>query len=209
MLASELKEILAEVPDDAVVVICNTVYDANPAELGGVFLMSNSEGDAMLGLISNQGECVPSVKMPQGDVNVKLFNVKSKRGAAGSESERWHLSEDGETYDYDAYGSMEDAIEAGKQKFGNDFYAGREVSWLPQIDEEKIIDDLRDQAYDFADEYADNWLISVKEKDLELLRKIMQEAFELWMFETGNQITFFMVEKPMHVLNGRAYRGWV
>lgn len=204
MIASELKEILAEVPEDAVVAICNTVYDANPAELGGVFLMSNSGGDAMLGLLSRQGECAPSVKMPQGYVKVKLFKSKT----AGSDGERWHLSEDGETYDYDAYGSMEEAIEAGKQKFGKDFYAGREIPWWPSVDEDVILSDLAYQAGEFAGESAEDWP-DVSKAEREELREKLQDVLDVWLLETRNEPNFFMVEDSVHVVGGTAYRGWV
>lgn len=119
-----------------------------------------------------------------------------------SAHERWHLSEDSYSYDYCPYGSMEDAVEAGRSDYGDEFWVGREVRFQPQVDEEKIIDEVRDQAYEFAYEYAEDWLLSVTEKDAEMLRDMLQEAFELWMFETGNEPNFFIVVDTRRVLNG-------
>lgn len=121
--------------------------------------------------------------------------------------ERWHASEDSYDFDYDAYGSMEDAVEGGKCEYGGEFWVGREVRFQPQVDEDKIIDEVRDQAYEFADEYAEDWLLSVAEKDAKKLRDMLQEAFELWMFETGNEPDFFMVVDTRRVLNGEVVDG--
>lgn len=124
-----------------------------------------------------------------------------------SSGERWHISNDSYDFDYCPYGSMDDAIEAGKDEYGDEFWVGREVRFKPQIDEEKVIDDLRDQAYDFADEYADDWLLSIAEKDVERLRYMLQRAFKLWMFETGNVPSFFVIVDTRHVVNGEVVNG--
>lgn len=54
MLASELKAILSEVPDDAKVVTCLSAYENEPIDVQGVFLMKDFVGNSVLNLTEQE-----------------------------------------------------------------------------------------------------------------------------------------------------------
>ncbi|MBQ3328455.1 MAG: hypothetical protein IJG88_00710 [Eggerthellaceae bacterium] len=141
--------------------------------------------------------------------------------------EVWHLSRDGERYGlYDRYPSRDAAVMAGvgmyeEVAYGrrplNDlydeelawasdprFYVGKEVEWWPSIDEYDIIERAQIEADDFAGEFADGWLDVTDKYELDLLREMMQSAFDEWMKRTGNEPTFFCVECT-EVIDPREY----
>lgn len=54
MLASELKAILKDVPDDAEVVTCISVYENDPMDIEGAFLMRDFNGNSVLNLTEQE-----------------------------------------------------------------------------------------------------------------------------------------------------------
>ena len=132
--------------------------------------------------------------------------------------EEWYLSSDGEYYGPGAYGSRDEAVNAGWEMYRqvrdgerewNDlypdgidadsvvaptYYVGRRQDWWPAVDEDYMLDCVAEQAQDYAGEFADGWLRDVGEGQRGLLRSMLQEAFDKWLAETGNEPAFFMVE---------------
>lgn len=135
--------------------------------------------------------------------------------------ERWHLSHDGEFYDCGAYATRAEAVRAGCLMYQdiedgredcNDlyadkdawrvdpiFYVGLEMEFRPAIMAEDVIETLRCQAYDYAGEYAEGWLVHVSPEEMERLRASLQDAFDSWMRETHNEPGFFMVGQEIAI----------
>lgn len=132
--------------------------------------------------------------------------------------EIWHLSYDGHHFNlYDQYPCREAAIQGGIDlykdvAFGrhatNDlyqdelawtkdptFYIGKQIDWWPTVDEDDIIERMQMEADDFAGEYSDGWLDVTDKYDRDLLREMLQSAFDEWMKKTHNEPWFFMVEQ--------------
>ena len=66
------------------------------------------------------------------------------------------------------------------------------MDWWPSVDEDYLLDSVIEQAYDYAGEFSEGWL-DVPKEQRELLREMLQKAFDKWIEETGNQPTFFMI----------------
>ena len=127
----------------------------------------------------------------------------------------WYLSSDGEYYNAGCYPDRDSAMNAGIEMYwrvargeekwndlypdGPDslfpptFWVGRKQEWWPCVDEDYMLDCVIEQADDYAGEFAEGWM-DVSKEDREKLRGMLQEAFDKWIRETGNEPTFFMIE---------------
>ena len=141
--------------------------------------------------------------------------MKPEKTSVVEEGESWYLSSDGEYYMVGEYGSKDEAICAGLEMFEevgsgkrswNDlydvreswlldyptFWVGKKMEWWPSVDEDYMLDCVIEQADDYAGEFADGWLEVTKE-EREKLRDMLQETFDRWLRETGNEPKFFMI----------------
>lgn len=124
------------------------------------------------------------------------------------ETNNWVYSLDGERYDSSEYDSRDMAIAAARKEYESEkpesFYVARVVEWEPCIDAENVIDDLRGQAFDDADEWADGYLEeppfsagktarNLWRQQLLDLSQRLTATFKEWAKETKNEPTFFTV----------------
>ena len=83
-----------------------------------------------------------------------------------------------------------------------DFWVGIRVMFVPEVDEDDVLDRVCDDAYDFAGEYSETWqenLCSASASEGARLHDLLNAAFGRWLGETGNYPLFFMVEHIEHI----------
>lgn len=66
--------------------------------------------------------------------------------------------------------------------------------WKPEIDGERIVDMLHDDAYDFGGEIAENYLQEVPTEEIDELTKVLTKAFNEWAAKHGYKPGFYPVE---------------
>ena len=82
------------------------------------------------------------------------------------------------------------------------FFVGIAVEFAPEVDEDDVLDRIASDAYDFGDEWAQDWiddLDGISQAERERLRGMLQDALDRWLDETKNRPGFFMVERVEHV----------
>ncbi len=87
----------------------------------------------------------------------------------------------------DLFDSKEAALKAGteeaKRERADTITVGRVEEFVPdvRIYTSFLVEDLQNQAYDDAGEYAETWLADVTDKDFDDLENILDAAFTHWL----------------------------
>lgn len=83
----------------------------------------------------------------------------------------------------DFFDSKEAALKAGmeevKRERADTITVGRVEEFVPDV--RVFVEDLQDQAYDDAGEYAETWLADVTDDDFDDLENILDVAFTRWL----------------------------
>lgn len=112
------------------------------------------------------------------------------------ENELWacHDTPDG-NWPYPEYETREAAIAAGRKQFDCDFYVGKKEEWWPTADAMAVIEGMESDAYEFADEYAEDWLSRVRFDSPETadLQNRLQEVIDNWIKDHHLEPTFFLI----------------
>ena len=66
--------------------------------------------------------------------------------------------------------------------------------WKPEIDGERIVDMLHEDAYDFGGEVAENYLQGVPTDEINELTDVLTKAFCTWAAKHGYNPDFYPVE---------------
>ena len=95
---------------------------------------------------------------------------------------KWLFNEtDGELWCGDFYDTKEEAIAAARRDGLSEFYVGQfKLTELPHIDAERLMDDLADQVFDEAGEFAENYLDDVTEEQIKELEQKLNAVFAEW-----------------------------
>lgn len=134
--------------------------------------------------------------------------------AGDGANKTWSIAPKNAAFLYERYETRGEAVNAGVEMYrcalsgdGNElfsseaarsaapsFLVGRVEEWWPVINEDSIIEEMQDQAYDAAGEWADLWLAHQPQAELEQLRSALQRAFDEWIAATGNEPDFYTVD---------------
>ncbi len=83
----------------------------------------------------------------------------------------------------DLFDSKEAALKSGmeeaKRERADTITIGRVEEFVPDV--RVFVEDLQDQAYDDAGEYAETWLADVTDDDFDDLENILDAAFTRWL----------------------------
>lgn len=63
----------------------------------------------------------------------------------------------------------------------------------PDVDADHVIDQVREEAYDVAGEFADDWLVRIDPDALASLTARLSAVFRVWMAEHDHEPTFWTV----------------
>lgn len=95
------------------------------------------------------------------------------------------------------YKTREAAIEAGRAQFDHDFYIGKKEDWWPSADAMSVIEGMEYAAYEFADEYAEDWLSHIRYDSPETadLQDRLQKVIDQWIKDHHLEPTFFLIRE--------------
>lgn len=130
-------------------------------------------------------------------------------------TDKWCLSHDGEEFWEIQAVTREQAIDEGLYQFrralaghdtdcfdpasmpkeGASFYIGTKTDYVPCVDEITVIEQLQMDAYEEYGEIAEDYLANVAPLEQELLKQKLQNAFDEWIKETGNEPWFYVVQE--------------
>lgn len=84
-------------------------------------------------------------------------------------------------------------------------FVGEIEKYIPNISGGTFIDYVVDDAWDKCGEIADGFLDSYTKTDEELLDKMLNDTFKIWLEKTGNAPTFGLIEniKEYSLINGK------
>ena len=83
-----------------------------------------------------------------------------------------------------------------------DFFVGISDRFEPDVNEDKVIECLHDDAESFAGEVAEDWLEWLRDTDRHKLHDMLQAAFDRWAKETRNEPDFYNVWHIEHIDGG-------
>jgi hypothetical protein len=78
--------------------------------------------------------------------------------------------------------------------------AGLLVRFSPYIDGEDVIDTVRDRAYDFGGEYAEDYLSGVKREVEQELSEQLTKVFNEWAIKHSQQPSFYNIHKTKEII---------
>lgn len=90
--------------------------------------------------------------------------------------------------------AQKEVRESQSQETHNKVYIGiAGKKWKPEIDGERIVDMLQDDAYDFGGEFAENYLQGVTTEGINELTNVLTKAFGAWAAKHGYKPDFYPV----------------
>lgn len=115
---------------------------------------------------------------------------------------KYSISFDGERY-YGFYDSKEDALAGAKIEAGSDpdlaeakkVYIAMIYEYVPEVDAERVLEELQNDACDEISEGAEEYLEYVTPQDRLKLKEMLTETFNKWAKETDNEPNLFTAEK--------------
>lgn len=106
----------------------------------------------------------------------------------------YSYSIDGEHY-VGEYNTKEDVIKAALME-GEEFSIGENYKFVPSLpDASDIIADITYEAEDDSGGVVDDYLNDVTAEEIQLLDKMMREAFNNWLKQTNHEPNFFIAEE--------------
>lgn len=115
------------------------------------------------------------------------------------EEGKWMFAPTGaEIWNYgDQYDSKEDAIEAGREYFG-DANSNFEVGQVAPVDvamisADFVLDNVAENVYEEVGEVADDLFVHTPKEDVDLLDNMLNSAFKQWMKQTNNEPEFYRI----------------
>lgn len=93
--------------------------------------------------------------------------------------------------EHNKYAEEDDKIEYG--------YIGLKEDYQPQIDAERVVENLSEDSYNDSPDYGDGWLIDLPDDDLELLQDMLDDTLKKWINKTGNHPLHYEVKDEQKV----------
>lgn len=119
------------------------------------------------------------------------------------ETEEFAYGLEDEYFEGRGYPTRAAAISAAKaaafaesRRLGRDIpavYTGKVATFVPRIDGDQIIDQLKCDAEEEAGEFAEYWLADVSKPQSDRLGELLSAAFTQWAQETDNLPDFYVV----------------
>jgi len=115
----------------------------------------------------------------------------------------WNFDSDAELWYNDNFDTIEECISAAKEsiKSGNEdlrdiVYVGETNSFIPHVDAEWVLDQLVEDAAEFAGEVSDGWdaYDYKKKSELEELSEALSKCVLEWLKKYGREPEFYAVE---------------
>ncbi len=111
----------------------------------------------------------------------------------------WEHNEDAELWQHDICETIEDcikdAVENYDKEIGDIIYVGEPVDFTINVDSDRVLENLEEDAFDFAGEAAESWepLIEAKRENLDELSEQLSKVVEEWLVKHGMNPTFYQI----------------
>lgn len=112
----------------------------------------------------------------------------------GPLSGKWGYSRDEEHYHGD-FDTKEEAIEEGKSCERGDFTVGQYRDPNLEVDADRVLDQILEEAYDEGGDCVEGWLSRVPRKQLEALSLTLSAAFQKWLVEHKHLPSFGIIDQ--------------
>ena len=95
-----------------------------------------------------------------------------------------------------SFDSREEALkDANHDEDNGKVFTGLNVPYNPSINADSIFDQMQDQVFEHAGEIGTDWLDGLLIKDAKKLSEMLDKTFQEWLVQTGNEPSFFGVER--------------